>query len=325
MIFRHKRLILSASFVVLTTWSVVSLQANEVIVDDSFADGNRAKTGALDTSWWTSSSSSGIEDSIIAPGYPAGQLGLVTGTSGRGIHTVFPAQTLTNVGDSLTAEYTFTTPTTIDASGGNSSALRVGLFNSLGRALSADISASSGSPNELYGWGIAVNMGPGTTGLPGFMLDMDVYEEGDPNATETDLNFRRHSTDGISETGRLMATTSGFINDTSSGPDAGYTFASDTQYTGSFTVTLTATGLDLTGTLGSHTYTVEDPNYDSLTFDMLAFHTNSNKFGSSNTQGDPDNGLDFTNVTITFKAVPEPTSISLLSLVGLAFLGLRRR
>ena len=54
------------------------------IVDDSFADGDLAKTGALDTNWYYSSSSSALE---IAPG----ALGLVTGTSGRGMHTNFSA------------------------------------------------------------------------------------------------------------------------------------------------------------------------------------------------------------------------------------------
>lgn len=59
-----------------------------VVVNDSFADGDRAKTGALDSNWWTSSSSSGIEEHAD-DGIGAGKLGLVTGSSGRGIHTLF--------------------------------------------------------------------------------------------------------------------------------------------------------------------------------------------------------------------------------------------
>jgi len=140
-----------------------SLQA-AVIVDDSWADAGR-DNGAdpLDSNWWTSSSSSGIE-------VAAGSLGMVTGTSGRGIHTVFPTQTLANVGDKLVATYTFTTPTTVGT--GASGGFRAGLFDTLGRAgLDADISASSGSPNSLYGWSGA---SPPTAALPGYMLDMDV-------------------------------------------------------------------------------------------------------------------------------------------------------
>ena len=84
-----------------------SLQAQTTtIFNDSFADGDRLMTGANDTNWWTSSS--GAADEID----PAA-LSLVTGTSGRGLHTVFNTQTLVSVGDMLTANYTFVTPATI--------------------------------------------------------------------------------------------------------------------------------------------------------------------------------------------------------------------
>src|SRR5438477_6842250 len=70
-----------------------------VVVDDSWADGGRTNgADATDSAWWTSAASAGIEVSV-------GSLGLVTGTTGRGIHTVFPTQTLANVGDALVATY----------------------------------------------------------------------------------------------------------------------------------------------------------------------------------------------------------------------------
>src|SRR3954471_4162315 len=99
--------LLAFSFVTAGAFLAASSARATLIVDDSWADGGR-NNGAdpLDSNWWTSSASSGIEVSV-------GSLGMVTGTSGRGIHTIFPTQTLANVGDSLVATYTFKTPATV--------------------------------------------------------------------------------------------------------------------------------------------------------------------------------------------------------------------
>lgn len=306
-----KKLIFSAAMSCLLTLP----SGAAVIVDDSFADGDRAKTGALDTNWWTSSSSSGDEISV-------GSLGLVTGSSGRGLHTIFPTQSLANVGDSIKATYTFTTPATIGTN--KSTSFRVGLFDSLGQAgLDADVSASSGSPNALYGWGIATG-GPGTQPLPGYMLDMDVNK----NDMTDDLNFREHTQEPatIVGTGRLMGTTTNFANISPSGPDEDYSFDPNTTYNGMFQITrINATDVRLDGALDSITYSVND-TADSFDFSMLGFHVNSNTFGSSNAAGDPDNGIDFSNVTIEFLPVPEPTSAALAlgALALMASAGRRR-
>ncbi|MEM8782124.1 MAG: PEP-CTERM sorting domain-containing protein [Planctomycetota bacterium] len=278
------------------------------VFDDSFADGDLAQTGALDTDWWTSSSSSALE---IAPG----ELGLVTGTSGRGIHTIFAPQVLDDVGDQLIVSYTFTTPDTV---GNRSTGFRVGLFDSLGRAgLDDNVSSSSGSPSDLFGWGVASG-GPGTQTLPGFMHDIDVN-----NGPDSDLNFREHTVNTVTGTGRLMSTTTGFSNISPSGPDEGDFWAPNTTYNGTLTVQLiSATELAYTATINGITHSVVDDTIDSNTFDMLAFHMNSRTFGSTNAQGEPDNGLDFSNISVTFD-VPEPASAVLLGLGGLALL--RRR
>ena len=139
---------------VLSAALLASTSQAGVIVNDNFGDGNLAMTGTpdpLDSNWWTSSSSSGI---AISPG----SLGLVTGTSGRGIHTVFPTQTLANVGDQLKVTFSFRTPETIGRP--SSTAFRVGLFDTLGRTddinlignLNANVSASTNNPNAVYGW-----------------------------------------------------------------------------------------------------------------------------------------------------------------------------
>jgi len=271
-----------------------------LIVDDSWADGGR-DNGAdpLDSNWWTSSAASGIEVS-------AGSLGMVTGSQGRGIHTVFPTQTLANIGDKLVATYTFTTPATIGTTGG-SGAFRVGLFDTLGRAgLDADITASSGSPNSLYGY-----FGTSTVGLPGYMLDMDVS-----TGTE-DISFRQLDTPvtATTPTGRLLGTTTGFTQLSPTGVDGGYVFSPNTSYTGSFAITrISVTDVQVTGTLGSYSHTNTDA-FDSKFVGMLAFWANSNIFGSSSNPGDANNGIDFTHVTVEFLPVPEP---SVLILFGIA-------
>ncbi len=276
-----------------------------VIVNDSWADGGRDNgPDPLDTNWWTSASSQGIEVSV-------GSLGMVTGTSGRGIHTVFPTQTLANVGDRLVATYTFRTPATVGTPG--SAPFRVGLFDTLGRAgLNADITSSSTRPSPEYGWGTgATPPGPGTAGLPGYMLDMDVG-----TGTE-DLNFRAHDAGTVNPTGRLLGTTTGFANNAPSGPDGADTFTPNTTYTGSFEILRTsATEVQLTGTLGTATHSVTDA-FDSTDIGLLAFWANSNAFGSSPTPNTPDNGIDFTNVTIEYIPVPEPASLTVLAVASL--------
>ncbi len=286
-----------------------------LIFDDSFADGNVAKTGALDTNWWTSSSPSGIE---IAPG----SLGLVTGSSGRGIHTVFPTQTLASVGDKLVATYTFTTPATTPRTP-SSASFKVGLFDTLGRAaLDANVAASSGAPNDVYGWSAAA---PPTAGLPGYMMDMDVTATG-----LDDLNFREHDATTATPSGRLLQTNTGFTNVGSSGPDGAYQFAPNTTYTGSLTVTrISPTEMEISGTLspgtlGTATHSVTDV-FDSASFGFLGFHANSNIFGTSATPGEPNNGIDFSNIKVEFFAIPEPASFVLLGLAASLALASRRR
>jgi len=256
----------------------------QVIVNDSWTDGGR-NNGAdpLDTDWWTSANANGIE---VSPG----SLGMVTGTQGRGIHATFPTQTVTQVGDSLKATYTFTTPATIGVSG--TAAFRVGMFDTLGRALNADISASSGTPNPVYGYFAA-----STTGLPGYMMDMDV------GTTAEDFSFRQlePAITGTTPTGRLMGTTTGFTQLSPTGPDGVYSFAPNTTYTGSFTITLLNSGqMRLAGTLGTANFSMTDTvdAANGTSYGMLAFWANSSIFGSSATPNTADNGIDFSNVQI---------------------------
>src|SRR5215213_8380058 len=163
---KRSRANLAAACFVLITASLASgpIAHSALIVDDSWADGGRNNgADSLDTNWWSSVSSTGTGIEVSA-----GSLGMVTGSSGRGIHGVFPTQTLANAGDALVATYTFTTPATIGSA--QTGGFRVGLFDTLGRSgLDADITSSSGTPNSLFGL-----YSSATVGLPGYMLDMDV-------------------------------------------------------------------------------------------------------------------------------------------------------
>jgi PEP-CTERM motif len=303
-------------FGVAAVWCTLLIAVSQVpaaiIVNDSWADAGR-NDGAdpLDINWWSSVSNTGTGIEVSA-----GSLGLVTGTSGRGIHGIFPTQTLTNVGSSLVATYTFTTPATV---GNNlTAAFRVGLFDTLGRAgLNADITSSSGSPNSLYGY-FATN----DVGLPGYMLDMDVQTPSD------DFNVRQLDTPvNVAlqiPTGRLMGTTTGFTS-VGDGPNGAFTIAANTTYTGSLTITrISATDVQVTGKLGTASFSVNDA-FDSTSFGLIAFWANSNVFGNTNAANTPNNGIDFSNITIELNEVPEPASLWMIGMAALLVVARTRR
>jgi hypothetical protein len=279
--------------------TLIAPSANAVIiVNDSFADGNRLVTGPLQADFYASSSSNAIESNF-------GSVGLVSGSSGRQIHALFATQTLANAGDTMTASITFVTPNTVGAS---TEDLKIGLFDHLNRTSAAELgqdnSYSTSSPNPLF------------SGLPGFYSEIDV--ESADSATDFDVRVSDPS-----NTGRLLATSTGFTA-IGSGPDVGYTIVANTTYT--FTLILARDalgGIDVTSQLGANSYTHNIAAPGSYSFGMLAIGASTNAFGSSSTPGDPDNGIDITNFTLDFTPVPEPSSMLLV--LGGSCLLLRRR
>jgi hypothetical protein len=284
---------------VLLTPTIVSAQ---VIVNDSWADGSRSDgADPLDAAWWSSSSTSGNSVEVVP-----GHMGLISGSSGRGLHGTFAPQTLA-IGQTLRATFTFTTPTTIGSA--QSGAFRVALADFNDPGLAADLLSSSSSVNPLY------------TTLPAYMADWDVNLA---DATD-DTSIREHISPNT--TGRFTGTTTEWTQ-LGTGPDADYTFAPNTEYVGVISVARTGNdSMDIFGSLSQNnvvltSHTESDTSGIANHFGLLAFWANANVFGNNTTVGDPNNGIDFTNIRV--ELVPEPSAVALLAL-GAAGLVLRRR
>lgn len=335
----RNRNFLATSFAAFAMVCGLSLSANAQLVDivnDSFTDGDRAVTGMsgsdLEAGFFNTSSSAGIESN-------AATVGLVSGTSGRQIHAYFPTQTLNSAGDTIISSLTFTTPGFVAsnatqaefdaanaAQGGGASIgtipaggddLKIGLFQSV-PGLNADITASTGTPNPLL------------SGLAGYHVELDVEPT---TVTNQDLDLRRSDP---STTGRLLATNTGTPS-IGSGPDIGYVFQPNTQYTLIQSIMRNAaSGLDFevsffeAGVQLGSTLLNTDAAPNAFDFGILAIGASSEAFGVSNDAGVADNGIDINNLTIQVDiaettVVPEPSALALLGLMGCAGLMRRRR
>ena len=340
------RLILSATAALALVVCGGSVNAGTIIVNDSFADGNRFATGTsgsdIETNFFATSTGSAIEDDND-DGIGAGAVGLVSGTSGRQIHAVFPSTTLAAAGDKIQSSVTFTTPAVsgnnlfsqadFDAldpavqDGASLSAfpttgddLRIGLFssNSAGLNLSTDLSNNSSTQiPELL--------------LAGYAVELDVEPSG--SASTTDIQLREYLL--ANATGNLLGTNTGSSSVATDGSTGQYFFQPSTQYELVQSYTLNAAGgldvavtfIEAGVTLGTLTSTETAPT--TLEFSILALGASSEAFGLSNDAGDPENGIDINNVTIHTEiveatAVPEPGTLSIL-FGGMTLAMLRRR
>ncbi|MEP4076445.1 chondroitinase-B domain-containing protein [Haloferula sp.] len=261
--------------------AALSLSTGTLIVNDDFSDLDRSKTGDDDADWWSTNSTSGNSVEIDANG-----LGMVTGSSGRGIHGTFAPQTLV-VGEQLVVTFNFTTPNTIGNNKG--SAFRVALADFNNSGLAADLSSSSSSVNPLYQL------------LPAYMADFDIATGSE------DVSIRKH--DSPNSSGRFLGTT-GEWTSMGSSDDNGYTFAPNTAYVGVFTVSRTGadtidvfSSISLSGGALMDSHTETDASDIANNFGMVGFWANSNTFGDT-TSSDPDNGVTFTNITVEVGAIP---------------------
>lgn len=283
-----------------------ALAFGTIIVNDSWVDGGRNNgADSLDANWWSSTSTN---NNSVEVG--VGSLGLVTGTSGRGLHGTFAPQTLA-VGDTLTATLTFMTPATVGTPGSGAFRIALADFNNAG--LAADLQSSSTFSQPLF------------TNMPSYMVDFDVNAAG----AADDTSIREYTPNAA---GRFMGTTTGW-NQLGTSPDVDYPFIPNTQYV--VVMSLTRTGVNsmdifgsLTGPSGLLTsHTLSDTNGIVNNIGLLGVWANSATFGSSPTIGAADNGIDFSNITIEYTAIPEPSALALVvfGLAGLTVAKFRRR
>lgn len=140
--------------------------------------------------------------------------------------------------------------------------------------------------------------------------------------------------DPANGSGRLLTTTSGFSGiGSQDAPGDVNGFVGDEDYQVSITITRTSAtdvqvDTELTDGAGiilnSVSTTAAATSFD---FSFLGLSTSSGAFGASSSLNDPDNGLRLTNVFVEFTpaAVPEPSSVMLLGLLGCVGMIRRRR
>ncbi len=330
--------------VAVAAMSGVNANGQTIIIDDNFDDGI-TNIEPMQLDFFPTSSAFALDRDAL-PNLPdstigeASPLDFATGDSGRTIHSLFPAQTLDEFGESLTLTFDFTTPTTIAFDGGSNGTtgsgsvstnedFKFGLFDTSGTA--GLIDNRTGAPIDFAG-PIDTNSGnpnPGLNGLAGIQAEIDNI-----NASGTDLGLRTMNVNSdLSNgfpSGQFLQTNNGF-DFIAGGDDDIVSLAPNTDYTGtvsiaftdatltSFDVTVSMSGTGTNGVAFNDSFTrtipiADDPGVsvgvNTTTFDLVAFHATSGAFGGtvgptlgSSTVGEDNNGIDITNINITFTEV----------------------
>ena len=287
--------------------------STSIIFNDSWADGGYTDgADATDTAWYGTTGSSALDSNSYTS--TVNLLSARSGSSGRGFHGVFASQSITSVGDKITVTYSFTTPATVTE---KTSALRVGFFNSNGataqnhnyddedppvaRAVVGDPIHTQSSLNSTdNGWNTVY----------GESVDLDANYSGTSN-------FGFKSKTSSVATGRLMNSTTGWTSQ-GSNVDGAYSITANKSYVGTFSIENMGGDLyDLSASISFEgteiaSETREDKTIAANTFDIIAFNHSSNAFGSTNSSGVADNGIDYTNIQVSFTQVPEPSAYALL-------------
>ena len=283
-----------------------------IIFNDSWTDGGYTDgADATDTAWYGTTGSSALDSNSYTS--TVNLLSARSGPSGRGFHGVFASQSIGNTGDKITVTYSFTTPATV---GDKSSALRVGFFNSNGATAQNPNPDGEGNPRAIVGDPIHTQSSLGSTDngwdtVYGESVDLDA------NYTGGTSNFGFKSKISSVATGRLLNSTSGWASQ-GSNVDGAYTMEASTSYVGTFSIENMGGDLyDLSASISFDgaelaSETREGKTIAANTFDIIAFNHSSGAFGSTNSSGVADNGIDYTNIQVSFTQVPEPSAYALL-------------
>ncbi len=282
-----------------------------ILFNDSWADGGLTDgADAADIAWYGTTGSSALDSNSFTA--ENNFLSARSGTSGRGFHGVFASQSIANTGDKITVTYSFTTPDTV---GTKSTALKVGFFDSNGALAQNPNNDTSGNPRATVGAPIHTQSSLGSQDagwdtVYGEAADLDV-------ASAEVSNFGFKSKTSSVATSRLLNSSTDWTSQ-GSNVDGAYTIVANTSYVGTFSIENKGSDLyDLSATISSGGTLLAGETREGKTiaanaFDIIAFNHASNAFGSTNASGVADNGLDYTNIQVTFTQVPEPSAYALL-------------
>jgi hypothetical protein len=284
-------LLLSAAFI-----SALPVQAT-VILDDTWADGERASTGpdgsGIDSAWYSSTGAS----LNTTPGSMSASIGSGSSLTFWTYFQPSGAPIALAIGETL--QVTISLNFTNIGAQNTSRAFNFGLFDyTSGTRRVSDGSSPSGV--NVTGYRQSMNFGT-SFGVTNALQTQRRTTVTDANLLGTTSDY---TTVGVNGGGNAVGATG---------------FAAGTPYT--FTLSLTrtaASSLDLTTTVTDGgafnlTQTVTDSTAPTFSFDTLAFRPT--------TGGTTASSINFTQVKIDYTAVPEP---SIAALAGVALLALAR-
>jgi len=250
----------------------------QTLVSDSFADAERSTQNLPSSLQWFASFSSSMSVS-------SGALRLSPTNNTVRAATAYFTPVALELGQAITLSLTFTPTVTAETNSPNG--LRLGLFDSDGARLTGD-----GNPTDNTYRGYAVFLNPLTNSAR-------IFERVGTGALLTSLGNDIYDT----------------ANPLASGSAVGETlrFEAGESYTASLTVARTTDnrwliGFALSGgNIGSYSFWGEDTANVVTRFDTISFGLNSDM-----------GATDFTNVSVTLTAIPEPGTYA--ALVGVAAL-----